>query len=63
MSQPKQQIMVSRSFGLITHSPHDLREMLRQHAARACEKIHKKHSVTSAVMVFVRTNAFRPDLP
>ena len=63
MSQPKQQIMVSRSFGRLTSSPHDLREALRQHAARAGEKLRKQHSVTSAVMVFVRTNAFRPDLP
>ena len=63
MSQPKQQIMVSRSFGRLTHSPHDLREALRQHAARAGEKLRTQHSVTSAVMVFVRTNAFRHDLP
>ena len=63
MSQPKQQVMVSRSFGRLTHSPHDLREALRQHAARAGEKLRKQHSVTSAVMVFVRTNAFRQDLP
>ena len=26
MTQPKQQIMVSRSFGRLTSSPHDLRE-------------------------------------
>ncbi|WP_053856919.1 Y-family DNA polymerase [Halomonas sp. A3H3] len=63
VSQPKQQIMVSRSFGRLTSSPHDLREALRQHAARAGEKLRKQHSVTIAVMVFVRTNAFRPDLP
>ncbi|MGP9632083.1 DinB/UmuC family translesion DNA polymerase [Halomonas sp. AOP43-A1-21] len=63
MSQPKQQIIVSRSFGSLTNSPHDLRETLRQHAARAGEKLRKQHSVTSAVMVFVRTNAFRQDLP
>ncbi|WP_206478007.1 Y-family DNA polymerase [Halomonas sp. KRD171] len=63
MSKPKQQIMVSRSFGRLTTSPHDLHEALRQHAARAGEKLRKQHSVTSAVMVFVRTNAFRNDLP
>ncbi|WP_193085254.1 Y-family DNA polymerase [Halomonas sp. 3F2F] len=63
MTQPKQQIMVSRSFGCLTNSPHDLREALRQHAARAGEKLRAQHSVASAVMVFVRTNAFRPDLP
>lgn len=63
MSLPKQQIMVSRSFGRLTNNPHDLREALRQHAARAAEKLRKQHSVTSAVMVFVRTNPFRTDLP
>ncbi|MGY4877840.1 Y-family DNA polymerase [Vreelandella aquamarina] len=63
MSQPKQQIMVSRSFGRLTKSPHDLREALRQHATRAGEKIRKQRSVTSAVMIFVSTNAFRNDLP
>ncbi|MCD6438124.1 MAG: Y-family DNA polymerase [Halomonas sp.] len=63
MSLPKQQIMVSRSFGRLTGNPHDLREALRQHAARAAEKLRKQHSVTSAVMVFVRTNPFRTDLP
>lgn len=63
MTQPKQQIMVSRSFGRLTFSPHDLREALRQHAARAGEKLRAQQSVTSAVMVLVRTNAFRQDLP
>lgn len=63
MSLPKQQIMVSRSFGRLTNNPHDLREALRQHAARAAERLRKQQSVTSAVMVFVRTNPFRTDLP
>ncbi|WP_417788419.1 Y-family DNA polymerase [Stutzerimonas xanthomarina] len=63
MTQPKQQIMVSRSFGRLTSSPHDLREALRQYAARAGEKLRAQQSVASAVMVFVRTNAFRQDLP
>ncbi|MCW4153666.1 Y-family DNA polymerase [Halomonas sp. 18H] len=63
MSLPKQQIMVSRSFGRLTESPHDLREALRTHASRAGEKLRKQGSVTSAVMVFVRTNPFRTDLP
>ena len=62
MTQPKQQIMVSRSFGRLTNSPHDLREALRQHAARAGEKLRKQNSIASAVMVFVSTNAFRQDL-
>lgn len=63
MSQPKEQIMVSRSFGRLTNNPYDLREALRRHAARAGEKLRKQHGVTSAVMVFMRTNPFRSDLP
>ncbi|WKD30212.1 hypothetical protein NDQ72_09805 [Halomonas sp. KG2] len=55
--------MVSRSFGRLTNNPHDHREALRQHAARAGEKLRKQGSVSSAVMVFVRTNSFRQDLP
>ncbi|MEG3081932.1 DUF4113 domain-containing protein [Halomonas sp. 5021] len=46
-----------------TDNPHDLHEALRQHAARAGEKFRKQGSVTSAVMVFIRTNPFRNDLP
>jgi DNA polymerase V len=63
MSAPKQQIMVSRSFGRLTANPHDLREALRHYTARAGEKLRKQESVTSAVMVFVRTHPFRTDLP
>lgn len=63
MAQPKQQIMVSRSFGRLTSDPHDVREALRHHTARAGEKLRRQGSVTSAVMVFVRTNPFRSDLP
>ncbi|MYL23957.1 DUF4113 domain-containing protein [Halomonas alkaliantarctica] len=63
MSAPKQQIMVSRSFGRLTGNPHDLREAVRHHAARAGEKLRHQGSVTSAIMVFVRTNPFRNDLP
>jgi len=63
MSAPKQQIMVSRSFGRQTQDPADLREAVRQHAARAAEKLRRQGSVTRAVMVFVRTNPFQPGRP
>jgi DNA polymerase V len=63
MRLPKKQIMVSRSFGRLTYSPDDLREAIRTHASRAGEKLRKKGSITSAVMVFIRTNHFRTDLP
>lgn len=63
MAAPKQQIMVSRSFGRMTGNPAGLRETVRQHAARAGEKLRRQGSVTSAVMVFVRTNPFQFDQP
>ncbi|WP_370622854.1 DinB/UmuC family translesion DNA polymerase [Vreelandella alkaliphila] len=55
--------MVSRSFDRLTNNPHDRREALRQHAARAGEKLRKQGSASSSVMVFVHTNSFRQDLP
>ncbi|MCH4812488.1 DNA polymerase V [Halomonas alkaliantarctica] len=63
MSQPKQQIMVSRSFGRLTTNETDLREALRVHASRAGEKLRQQNGLAQAIMVFVHTNRFRPDLP
>ena len=63
MSQPKQQIMVSRSFGRLTKNKTDLREAIRVHASRAGEKLRKQNGLAQAMMVFVHTNRFRPDLP
>ncbi|RAR64284.1 DNA polymerase V [Onishia taeanensis] len=63
MAAPKRQIMVSRSFGRLTSDPTDLREAVRQHAARAGEKLRRQGSVAKAVMVFVRTNPFQPSQP
>ncbi|MBS9405658.1 Y-family DNA polymerase [Halomonas sp. TRM85114] len=63
MTAAKQQIMVSRSFGRLTSDPAELREAIRQHVARAGEKLRRQGSMTSAVMVFVRTNPFQLDQP
>ncbi|AZM96058.1 Y-family DNA polymerase [Vreelandella venusta] len=63
MTQPKKQIMVSRSFGRLTNNKADLREAIRTHASRAGEKLRKQAGLAQAVMVFVRTNRFRQDLP
>ena len=63
MTQPKQQLMVSRSFGRLTNDLSDVCEALRHHTARAGEKMRKQASVTSGVMVFISTNSFRSDLP
>lgn len=63
MSQPKQQIMVSRSFGRLTNNKTDLHEAIRIHTTRAGEKLRKQKGLAQALMVFVRTNRFRQDLP
>lgn len=63
MAQPKQQIMVSRSFGRLTDNKTDLNEAIRVHASRAGEKLRKQAGLARAIMVFVRTNRFRTDLP
>ncbi|MCD1588160.1 Y-family DNA polymerase [Halomonas sp. IOP_14] len=63
MTQPKQQIMVSRSFGRLTNNKIDLHEAIRVHTSRAGEKLRKQKSLAQAIMVFVRTNRFRSDLP
>ncbi|MGP5325904.1 Y-family DNA polymerase [Vreelandella titanicae] len=63
MAQPKKQIMVSRSFGRLTNNKADLHEAIRVHTSRAGEKLRKQGGLAQAIMVFVRTNRFRHDLP
>ncbi|MFD1260454.1 DinB/UmuC family translesion DNA polymerase [Entomomonas asaccharolytica] len=60
---PKQNIMTSRSFGRLTESLYVLHEAIRVHASHGVEKLIKQNSVTSAVMIFLKTNRFRDDLP
>lgn len=63
MHQPKKQIMTSRSFGRLTSNLGDLREAVRAHAARGAEKLRKQASLARAVLIFLKTNPFRDDLP
>ncbi|HSP57828.1 MAG TPA: Y-family DNA polymerase [Halomonas sp.] len=58
MSEPRQRIMVSRSFGRLTGERHELEAAVRQHAARGAEKLRRQGSLARAVMVMVRTNPF-----
>lgn len=60
---PKQNIMTSRSFGQATGSLVEIREALRVHAARGAEKLRSQGSVARAIMILLRTNRHRPDLP
>jgi DNA polymerase V len=61
--QPKKQIMCSRSFGAPLKALSDLEEAVAQFAVRATEKLRKGEQHAGALMVFVRTNSFRTDLP
>lgn len=62
VSTPKQNIMTSRSFGQLTGELFDLQEAIRVHASRGAEKLRQQQSVTSAVLVFLKTNRFRKDV-
>lgn len=57
--QPKQQIMVSRSFGQPVQRIEDLIEAVSTFAARAAEKLRAEGSAAGAVMVFIRTSPFK----
>lgn len=63
LSTPKKNIMTSRSFGHLTGDRFDIQEAIRVHASRGAEKLRKQKSVASAVLVFLKTNRFRPELP
>lgn len=63
LSTPKKNIMTSRSFGHLTSDLFDIQEAIRVHASRGAEKLRKQKSVASAVLVFLKTNRFRTELP
>ncbi|CAO1670437.1 Y-family DNA polymerase [Salinicola sp. NYA28a] len=63
MDVQKQRIMTSRAFGRPTANPGEIREAIRHHAQRGAEKLRQQGSLCRAVMVFLRTNPHRPDLP
>ena len=55
---PRQQIMVSRSFGSPVTTLADLSESVAYFAARAAEKLRQDHAVASSVCIHIRTNPF-----
>lgn len=63
LDTPKQNIMTSRSFGHLTNNLYDLQEAIRVHASKGAEKLRKQKSIANAIMVFLKTNRFREDLP
>ncbi|SFT54904.1 Y-family DNA polymerase [Halomonas saccharevitans] len=62
-SEPRQRIMTSRSFGRLTGELGDLQDAIRQHAQRSAEKLRQQDSHARAVLVFLKTNRHRSDLP
>lgn len=60
---PRQQIMVSRSFGSEVTRLEDLSESVSYFTSRAAEKLRHDVSVASSLCVFVRTNPFKEEAP
>lgn len=62
-STPRQQIMVSRSFGSTVTALADLSESVASFTTRAAEKLRHDGSVAASLCVYVRTNPFKEDDP
>lgn len=60
---PRQQIVVSRSFGQEISNLDDLSESISYFTTTAAEKLRKDGSVASSICVFVLTNPFKPNEP
>ena len=60
---PKQQLVVSRSFGHPVTAFEDLREALLTHTVRAAEKLRREGLAAGVIHVFAHTNAFQPETP
>ncbi|MCE9663698.1 Y-family DNA polymerase [Halomonas sp. M5N1S17] len=63
VDEARQRIMTSRSFGKLTDNLGEIREAIRQHGQRGAEKLRSQGSLARAVLVFLKTNPFRNDLP
>lgn len=60
---PKQQIMVSRSFGRPVTRGYDLATAITEFTSRAAEKLRAQSGAAGAIVVFIRTSPFRADDP
>jgi DNA polymerase V len=60
---PRQNILVSRSFGKGITDFNDVREAVANFATRAARKLREQQSLACGMMVFIRTSAFNPNLP
>jgi DNA polymerase V len=60
---PRQQIMVSRSFGSTVTRLEDLSESVAFFTTRAAEKLRNDGSVAASICIYVRTNPFKESDP
>jgi len=60
---PRQQIVVSRSFGKLASDPGTVAEAVATFAIRAAEKLRGRGLVAGGVWVWLNTNPFREDMP
>ncbi len=60
---PRQQITVSRSFGMEVHRLEDLSESVAYFTTRAAEKLRHDAAVAAGICVFIRTNPFKQEIP
>lgn len=59
----KQQIMSSRSFGILVYELAELEEAVASYIVRAAVKLRAQSSLAGSVQVFIRTNVFKPEVP
>jgi DNA polymerase V len=57
----KQQIICSRSFGMLTFSLSDLEQAVVSYASRAAEKLRQQQSLAGGIQVYIRTNPHKAD--
>lgn len=61
-TEPRQNIMSSKSFGQMQTDFQPIAEAISSHCARAVEKLRNHHLVAKKIWVFVHTNRYRLDL-
>jgi DNA polymerase V len=63
IGKPRQQIIVSRSFGTMITGLNDLSESIAHFTTRAAEKLRRDGSVAASISVYIHTNPFKEDTP
>lgn len=63
MQEAQKMLNVARSFHTAVETKHDLRERLVLFANMAAEKARRRDLMAAGVLVFARTDRFRPDQP